>query len=230
MADTPADLSPAGYLSRVAERLAEIGRTQLPAIERAAALVAAAIGGGHRVWVAKTSHCLLDELTFRAGGLIAVHQLQDPIAVEPGDAVVAGTPAGTAAHAIEVAVVTKARGASLVVLTQMAYETHPEVVRLHPSGRRLHEFADVLIDLGGPFGDGEALLPGSDIRVFPSSGVTVMAATWMILAGATAQLVAEGKLPLVYQSILVPGAAERNAQAEERYQRTRRGYDRLPTS
>jgi uncharacterized phosphosugar-binding protein len=226
--DAPAEISARGYLAVVQRRLRRIGETQLPEIERAAGFIASAIEADHRLWVAKISHCLLDELTFRAGGLIALHQLTELIALEPGDVVIAGTPAGTATHAIEVAEIANHRGATLIVLTQMDFETHPDTVIQHPNGKRLHEYADVLIDLGGRFGDGESTLPDSAVRVFPSSGVTVMTAVWMMLAEATHQLIVRGKLPLVYQSILVPGAVARNAAEQEAYLRTRSGYRTIP--
>src|SRR5438046_3001011 len=105
------------YFEAMKPRLDRLGREQLPAIERAGAMVADAIGAGHRVWVAKTTHCLHDELTFRAGGLMAIHILDDPIAIEAGDVVLIGTNAGTTFLTVETALIARARGATSVALT-----------------------------------------------------------------------------------------------------------------
>ena len=49
----------------------------------------------------------------------------------------------------------------------------------------------------------------------------------MIFADAVEQLLAKGFTPLMWQSILVPGATERNAALRERYLATRLGYEQL---
>ena len=89
-----------------------------------------------------------------------------------------------------------------------------------------------MIDLGGSYGDGELDLEGRDgngtgVRIIPSSGITGMVAMWMIFAEAVEQLLAMGVTPLMWQSILVPGATERNATLRKRYLITRLGYEPL---
>jgi uncharacterized phosphosugar-binding protein len=212
------------FLDAIIPQLERLRTGQLEPIRRAGSLVAGAIAGGHRVWIAQTTHCLHGEATYRAGGFMAAHILEDPIVLERGDVVVEGTPAGTSGLAVETAIAAKARGAALIALTQLVYEQDPRIVLQHPSGRRLHELADVVVDLGGCFGDGELDLPGEDVRILPSSGITAMTAMWMIFAEAVEQLIARGLMPLMWQSILVPGATERNERLRERYLRDRAGY------
>ena len=65
----------AEYLRRTIEVLETMAREEADRIETAAARVADAIAGGHRVYVAATSHVLHTELYLRAGGLAAVHPL-----------------------------------------------------------------------------------------------------------------------------------------------------------
>jgi uncharacterized phosphosugar-binding protein len=174
--------------------------------------------------MAQTTHCLHGEATYRAGGFMAAHILEDPIVIEPGDVVIEGTPAGTSGLAIDIALAAKARGATLIALTQLVFEHDPRIVRQHATGGRLSELADIVIDLGGSYGDSELELLSPDLRVIPASGVTGMVAMWMIFAGAMDALLADGKLPLMWQSMLVPGATERNQTLRERYLRDRLGY------
>ena len=114
-------MSARAYFDAIMPRLDWVGREQLPAIERAGGAVAEAIGSGRRVWVAKTTHCLHDEVTFRAGGLMAVHVLDDPIVIESGDVVLIGTNAGTTFLTVQTALTARERGATVVALTQLPY-------------------------------------------------------------------------------------------------------------
>jgi uncharacterized phosphosugar-binding protein len=202
-------------------------REQLPATQAAGRAVADAIVGGHRVWVTQTSHTLHTEATRRAGGFMAVHVLDDDAAIEAGDVVLAGTSAGTFDSIVETALVARARGAVVVSLTQLPFERDARMPSAHPSGRRLSEIADIVVDLGGPFGDGEFDLPdadGREVQVIPSSGVTGVLALWMIFAEALDLLVSRGTPPLVWQSNLIDGARERNSALVGEYERTRTGY------
>ena len=107
---------------------------------------------------------------------MAVHILTDPVAVQPGDCVIEGTPVGVTGLAVEWALKAKARGATLVALTNVAFEQDPRAVLEHPTRGRLHELADIVVDLAGPVGDGVFEDPHTGIRVLPHSGVTGMVA------------------------------------------------------
>jgi uncharacterized phosphosugar-binding protein len=212
------------YAAVVVPRIVEMIAGQERAIAEAGSAVAAAIASGHRLWVTQTSHTIHFEATHRAGGLMAVHVLQDIATVEAGDVVLVGTSAGTTAGVVDLAISARDLGAVVVALTGVAFETDPRLGSEHPSGRLLHEVADVVVDLGSPYGDGEFDLPDTDVQILPSTGATGVVALWMIVAEAVSLLVASGKRPLVWQSNLLPGAIERNADLSAHYERTRRGY------
>jgi uncharacterized phosphosugar-binding protein len=208
------------YLEALLPLLEGLGHD--PGIAQAGRVAAAAIGSGGKVWLPRTSHTLHSEGTYRAGGLMAVHALDDPLSVQPGDCVILGVPAGTSAWVVELAIETRRRGGVLVALTSVTFENDPRTVVEHVSGKRLHELADVVVDLAGPAGDGVLQVDG--LPAFPPSGVTGVAALWMILAEAATCLVAEGKTPRVFQSDLVEGGRERNARELAEYRATGRGY------
>jgi uncharacterized phosphosugar-binding protein len=204
-------------------RLDVLLASQRPAIDRAGAAVADALASGHRVWITQTSHTLHTEGTRRAGGLMAVHALEDTGAVEPGDVVIAGTTAGVFFDPIEAAIVGRAAGATVVALIQLDHERDPSLRVQHPSGTRLNELADIVIDLGGRLGDGEIDLADTGIAILPSSGVTGVFALWLVFAEAVDRLLAAGRVPLVYQSNLQDGAPGANAARLDAYTRTRMG-------
>lgn len=215
------------FLATILPQISAFGDERLPVIKRAGELVAGALASGHRIWMAQTTHCLHGEATYRAGGLMAVHILDDPITVEPGDVVIEGTPAGTSGLVIDTALGVKARGATLIALTQLVYEQDPRIVLQHPTGKRLHEIADLTIDIGGSYGDGELDLIEPGLRIVPSSGITAMVAMWMIFADASERLIDQGQMPLIWQSVLVPGATDRNARLRDQYFATGRGVQPL---
>jgi uncharacterized phosphosugar-binding protein len=232
------------YLAGAIEVLETLARTQEPAIAEAADAVADAIAAGHRVYVAATSHVLHTELYLRAGGLAAVHPLGEtpdlaspmldlsagvlhgdgPFVPEPGDVVLVGTNAGTDAGTVQVAIAAHEAGCLVVGLTCVAYERWPEVVVEHPSGAKLVDLADVLVDIGGAIGDGIVALDGVDTPVGPTSGVALVAASWAILVGAAGRLAERGKPPLVYRSVQIPGAEALFHERRAAYAESRHGY------
>jgi uncharacterized phosphosugar-binding protein len=232
------------YLERVVALVQRLAADQATPIESAAASVAQAISTDHRVWVASTSHVLHTELYLRAGGLAAVHPLGDPpdladpllglaagsltddgpFSPDRGDVVLVGTNAGTDAGTVEVAHRARERGCSVIALTSVAYESWPEVIRDHPSGDRLIDVADLVVDVGGKIGDGEIELQGVDTPIGPTSGVLLVAAAWAILVRGAELLVERGLAPLVYRSVQIPGAEALFHERRARYERTGRGY------
>jgi uncharacterized phosphosugar-binding protein len=231
------------YLARTIEILETMAASQAEPIAAAAAAVADAIGGGHRVFVAATSHVLHTELYLRAGGLAAVHPLGETpdlatpmlqlsadvlrgdgdFRPEPGDVVLVGTNAGTDAGTVQVALAARAAGCLVVGLTCVAYERWPDVVVEHPDGGKLVDIADIVVDIGGAIGDGVIELDGLDTAVGPTSGVVLAAAAWAILVDATERLLDRGLTPIVYRSVQIPGAEGLFHERMALYQRTRRG-------
>ena len=210
---------------RMLARLNTVVHDQLAPIDLAAAAIADAIGSGHRVWIAETSHGLHDEVTFRAGGLMAVHRLSDPVGIEAGDVVVVPTNAGTTQMTVDLALIGKARGATTVALTQVDYEMDPRLTPEHPSGQRLGEVADIVIDLGGRYGDTELdfICGPQAFSAIPGSGIAGMLAMWMIFAEATEILCQRGTPPLIWDSMQMPGVHAANLERFASYRQSRNG-------
>ena len=236
----------AAYLRRTIAILEEVATSQGDAIDRASTAVAEAISGGHRVFVAATSHVLHSELYLRAGGLAAVHTLGEApdlaspmLAIEAGllrgdgdfvpergDVVLVGTNAGTDAGTVQVAVAARDAGLMVIGLTSVGYERHPDIVVEHPSGAKLVDLADIVIDIGGDVGDAVLDIAGLDERFAPTSGAILVALAWAVLAGAAERLAAAGTPPIVYRSVQLPGGEALFHERKARYDRTRSGVDR----
>jgi uncharacterized phosphosugar-binding protein len=213
-------VSAEAYVREIRGLLDRLERDSLGSIREAAIAVADCLAAGHRVWVATTTYCLHHEATGRAGGFMAVHILDDAALVQPGDVVLIGSPVGTSARTIDLAADSGVRGGTVVALTNVEFEDDPDTLLEHSSRTRLHELADIVIDVPGPLGDGVFAVEELELRAIPHSGVTGMTAMWMLFSEALSILRARGTTPRLYQCVNVAGARERNAVQLAAYRET----------
>jgi uncharacterized phosphosugar-binding protein len=213
------------YAEAAREALGQVAATQGEALEEAARLVAdsVAAGGMLHLFGAGHSQLLALDAYARAGGLACVNPILDPalspatglelarvertegLAAEilagedlrPGEVVLVASNSGVNAVPVEIAIGCRERGLRVVALTNLeqARATAPR----HPTGARLHELADVVIDNRCPPGDAAISLTAGD-RVGPLTTV-VGAAVVSALCARVAELLAErGHRPLVLAS------------------------------
>ena len=204
-------MSARAYANEITRLIRRLEADSLASIILAAEAIAASLRDGHRIWVASTTYCLHEESTGRAGGFIAVHILRDSALVQPGDCVLIGSPVGTSDRPITLTAECQARGGRVIALTNVEFEDDPRTLLEHPSRRRLHEVADIVVDVPGPLGDGVFEVEELDLRAIPHSGVTGMTAMWMIFAEALAILRSSGITPRLYECVNIEGARAKNA-------------------
>ena len=147
-----------------------------------------------------------------------------PFVPEPGDVVIVGTNAGTDAGTVQVAIAARDAGLTVIGLTCVAYERHPDVVVEHPSGReargpRRHPHRHRGRRGRRRPGHRRASRSGSPRR----PGAVLVALAWAILAGAAERLAAAGSPPIVYRSVQLPGGEALFHERRARYERTRSG-------
>ena len=125
--------------------------------------------------------------------------------IEPQDAFLIASNSGVNAAIVEVALQTKERGHVLVAVTSLEHTQQTE--SRHPSGKKLYEFADIVIDNCGPCGDTLLELPGGGkaCSISSLSGVLIMQ---MLTAEIIRNLITRGIDPPVYISTNVPGGIE----------------------
>lgn len=137
-----------------------------------------------------------------------------------GDVVIVGSVSGRNVRPVEIALTCREIGAHTIGLTSLAYTR--EVTSLHPSGKRLCDAADVVVDIGAPYGDAAVAIPGMDVQVLPVSGVGFSVAGWMIWERVMAQMAGEGDPPTVFMSVNREGGQAYYENARRRY--NERGY------
>lgn len=134
--------------------------------------------------------------------------------IEPEDLFLICSNSGGNAAIVEVAQQVKQRGHTLLAVTSLAH-THQSPAR-HPSGKKLYELADLVIDNQAPFGDALLALPDGSTACAISS-VTGALIAQMLTAGIIALLLEQGLEAPVYLSANVPGGMERNNRLVQHY-------------
>jgi uncharacterized phosphosugar-binding protein len=197
-----------------------------------------AFGAGH-------SESFAAELVARAGGLVPTNQLRlrdlvlhgdaprrllddtrlerDPsiahriyalAAPQPRDVFVVASQSGINGSVVELAALVKERGHHLIAVTSVEHTAR--VAPRHPSGHRLADLADVVLDNGAPYGD--ALLPtDGGGRVCAVSSVTSALLAQLLTAEVVRRFHQVGEVAPIYLSANVPGGDEHNHTLESRY-------------
>ncbi|MGW1025245.1 sugar isomerase domain-containing protein [Streptomyces sp. NPDC002577] len=153
-----------------------------------------------------------DPLLERESGVAA--RLYDLAAPNPQDLFVVISNSGVNNVIVEMALHTKEHGHRLLAITSL---THTRAVPAgHPSGKKLADLADVVLDNAAPRGDALLELPGGG-SVCALSTLTGVMLVQMTVAEAASLLLASGDRPPVYVSANVPGGFEGNLELEKRY-------------
>lgn len=133
-------------------------------------------------------------------------------ALRPIDSALVISSSGCNAVPVEMAEGFKRRGLNVVVIISRRHsEASPSK---HPAGKKLQDFADVILDTGAPPGDAMVHVPGLETPVSPGSTVGGCLLVNAIKAEVATRLTAAGHPPLVLSAGAVVGA-ERAAQIFE---------------
>lgn len=241
------------YLQVVTATMARVAASQRDAVARAADLITAALRAGGVVHAFGTGHseALAMEIAGRAGGLVPTNRIalrdlvlyggepadilgptleRDPTVarrlldlapVRESDIFVIASNSGVNGAIVEFATLVKDRGHALIAITSAEHSAG--MASRHPSGRKLGDLADVVLDNGAPFGDAALPLPGGG-AVGAVSSITAALLAQQITVEVVARLIDAGETPPVYLSANIPAGDEHNRELEARYAgRIRRG-------
>ena len=228
------------YLDAAIDLLGRVRDEEATAIDKAARLIAEAVADRKRVFAFGCTHSALpvQDLVYRAGGLMLVNPifgpgitaldvrpptltsameklegyaevLLDSSPAEAGDVLIVVSVSGRNAVPIEMAQLAAARGLVVVAVTSRAYSD--SVTSRHPSGKKVHDFAHVVLDNKVDPGDAVLDAEGVPQRFCPASGVTSTALLHALVAATIEHLLTLGVTPPVYLAANVDGGAEYNA-------------------
>jgi len=197
-------------------------------IDRAARLLVDAIQAGQSLFAFGASHSfmLAEEMVYRTGGLMLVNPIYPHgmnLSVKPlpmtsklervvglgtellanspaktGDVLILASTSGRNAVTIDMALLARERKIKTIAITSLAY-THGVGSR-HPSGKKLAELCDIIIDNGAPYGDAAVEIPGFAHKVGPLSSVTGCAIVNALACETVKLLVERNITPPVFVS------------------------------
>ena len=145
---------------------------------------------------------------------LAQHIYDLALDAQPQDVFLIASNSGGNGSIVEFARLVRERGHKLVAVTSLDHTTR--VASRHPSGLRLFEVADIVLDNGAPYGDAVLPLPGGGAACGISS-ITAALLAQMMVADTLALLLERGITPPVYLSANIPGGDEHNDELEARY-------------
>ena len=235
---------PETYFSEIHRLLDQVLHTQSDAIQKAIVAVADTLQQGGTIYAFGTghSHMLAEELFYRAGGLVKVHPILDePLMLHVGasrsskierlsgyaqtlfdhgispqkqDVFFVFSNSGRNAVPVETALAMKERGVTVICITNLAHSSG--CTSRHPSGKRLFELCDIVIDNCGRIGD-SAIEIGENF-CGPTSTVIGAAILQSIACGAVSLLLERGVQPEVFSSSNVDGGDVINQRYIDKYQ------------
>ncbi len=234
------------FFEQVSATLRAVQETQGPAIEAAAHLIIDTLKARNRIFVFGSGHSnlLTEEIVYRAGevpiytpifvaGLLPTDypyhrgglmertsgiadSVMDSIPVKKGDAIIAISNSGRNHVPVEMALGARQRGLKVIALTSVEFSS--QVPSRHPSGKKLYELADVVLDNCAPHGDASIAVPGARGGIGPLS--TILGSTILhALSCKVCDLVlAEGLTPAVCLSANVAEAELRPIKIAESFE------------
>lgn len=143
-----------------------------------------------------------------------IAELLDGVALHPADVFMIASNSGVNGAIVEMALRAKGRNHGVIAITSLQHTN--AVSPKHPSGRRLSEVADVVIDNLSPYGD-TTLTIGDGVGVGAVSSITAAFIAQMLTITVAQRLVEAGGIPPIYISANIPGGDEHNHALEERY-------------
>jgi len=237
------------YNEHVDALIEKVRTTQREAIIKAGKLIAEAVKEGACVHIHDTGHIIDSELIFRGGGLIMYKQFKygisvtDPVrsrdrsdldtsmaglaayalkasGARPGDVMILGSVSGRNVAVVDLAIEAKKFGMKIIVVTSMTYTTDPTVKSDHPSGKKLYELADIVIDNCAPAAEAMMEVPGIEARMCAASGISATLILWSVTCVAVEEMQKLGITPGVLKSANFPGGNEYNKMIIDNYEKT----------
>lgn len=133
--------------------------------------------------------------------------LFDLAPIDPRDVFIIASNSGVNGSIVGMALVAKERGHKVIAVTSLEHTN--AVTPKHPSGKRLSEIADVVIDNKAPYGDTTLKVSGGG-GVGAVSSITAAYIGQLLTIEVVQYLARSGKKPPIYISANIPGGDEHN--------------------
>ncbi len=232
------------YFDSLNETIKNAQESQKETVEKAALICAESLIGGGYLYTFGTghSHLLAEEIFYRAGGLVRVFPIEDDALMlhtgasrsskiervagfatillndtpaKAGDVLFVFSNSGRNTMPVEIALSAKEKGMKTICITSLKHAA--TVSSRHPSGKKLSEVCDVVLDNCGLPGDGAVKL--GELQMGATSTV-IGAMLLQAIVCRTAELIASrGIEPEIFQSANIDGGDQKNAAYLKKYKK-----------
>lgn len=222
------------YFTQLAEVMQQVATHSADAIRAAAAKAADILLQEQQVFLFGSGHSALvaRDAVGRAGGLVPFLQIEDVIdgdaerlpgmakvilgryALRAGDMMIIISNSGINAVPVEMALLSKENGLTVVAITSLAHSQSVEP--RHASGKRLYEIADIVINTQVPRGDALVEI-GTNLRSGAASTLVGSAIIQAFTVQTASLLAQHGITPPILISANMPGGDTHNRQVIQKY-------------
>ena len=233
------------YIDTVLRTIDRAWNSQQQSLSQASELLYTAIRDKHSVFVFGCSHAgmLAEEVFYRTGGLAILNPIffsgtllnTRPVTmtsklerlpglgtiileengVQEGDCLIVHSNSGRNTVPVEMAMVARERGVSVIGFTSLAHSR--SVASRHPSGKKLYEVCNVVIDNCGVPGDAAVKVEGLAEPMGPTSTAVGASLIHAIVIETVERLLADGITPPVFMSANLDGGDAHNREIFEAY-------------
>ena len=233
------------YFDNLIRLLSRVREEQAENLERGAQMLCSAALHDHSLFTFGCSHAglLALEMYYRSGGMALFNPIRAPglnLEIDPatmtsemerlpgygrviidhqpvraGDVVIIHSVSGRNPVPVDAAIRARELGAKVIALTSMAYSSASS--SRHPSGKRLFEVSDLVLDNGGCPGDGSIEVEGVPEKVGPTSTAAGAAILNAMMCRAVELIARQGGVPPVFMSANIEGGDEHNRNMLKAY-------------
>lgn len=233
------------YLNHVIDMMRRVADTQAENLERTAVKMTDTIIEGGSLFVFGPGHAgiFTQDMYHRAGGFVLTNPILHPgtlvsnrpitttseleklpgsgilvlnsVPIKKGDMLLIHSVAGKIPIVTEMAVEARKRGIFVSSIINMEFSTNVE--SLDPTGNKLYDVSDVVIDDCGDFGDASVLVEGMSQKVAATSTITASLIGHMLEIRTCELLLEKGIEPPVVNSTNIEGGDKKNQELLEQY-------------
>ena len=233
------------YIDIVEKTLRKAWDEQKDVFAQASDWIRKALETKHSVFIFGCSHAgiLAEEVFYRTGGLAVINPIffpgfmlnTRPITMtsqlervdglgtillkenklKEGDVLILHSVSGRNNVPVEMALEAKKMGVTTIAITNLAYSN--SVTSRHPSGKRLFEACDLVIDNMGCVGDAAITLEGLPEKIGPTSTTVGTALVNALVIETVGGMLKDGVFPPVFMSANLDGGDAHNKKIFEEY-------------
>ncbi len=244
-------MSASNYRSKVYELLQAIEDREIVNIKKSAEVIVEALnnGGVLHVFSSGHSHIVIEEMFYRAGGLVPVNPIFDTglmlhegakkssrmerltgyaeiilanYDTREGEPMIIVSSSGINPVIVEMAMLAREKGLRIIGITSR--DITGKLESRHKSGKKLIDLADIVIDNCVQNDDAAVQLDETGQKVGPLSSLASLFIVNNIIVETSFMVKAQGKLPLVFKSANMPGGDLHNQKLIAKYKDRIKGF------